>query len=246
MTVVRLLRDDPVLREVRGVQEDVARLVQGYFRDGLSALEDALATSDEADREELVRTAREYFRQAVSREAGAASTRAGEYVALCYDVLDEPQQAKRWLETTYRRCGELHRDAILTFNASKTFGEGLKDDFAPAELRSWLSALVFRKGRIRPVPDDAQGRAFEQCLLLEQHARRLCEQLPARGIDCTPLPAMFREDDAETLLVWDKSSGGMVYGTRDRSGNVRQWTLPRESIPRIAEIVGVPATTTPD
>jgi hypothetical protein len=231
-SIIKLLRGDPLLGDIHRIRDDVARLIRGYFLDGLSALEDAANTTDAERQRHFIEVAREYFRQATNREAGASSSRASEYMALCSEALGRTDDATRGLQSTYSRIQRLHAEYIKPYYAAKTITPrnaliGMRMLLALDERQRFLHSAALKGTRVlsaADVPGTTEQMTKYEIFLLEQQARRLQIELAQRSVVTEPLTYLFANDDIELLIVMVGRIKGWYTYTRTTDGRVRRWS----------------------
>jgi hypothetical protein len=226
LTVVTLLlktlRDDPTVPQLKRLNERVQRLAYGFFLDGTSALEDAIEQHDLHERERLVSLALEYFRQGYSRNEAPWASLCAESVAHCYQALGKSQDAQRWMNHAWERWLADRKAAMESIRRdSKESFKETKEGLSP---RGWL-----REGRIvrdlltaghRPVIElfDSPWSIAEQwqnLFLLESQARRLLNELPMMGIFPGQVSFHFPADAQRPVYINSRKGDYIGYVSYD-------------------------------
>lgn len=156
--VIKLVKGDPVLRAIRGLEGQLADIEEGITRQlaspllaGESALADATSTPSARARTRLLNEAIEYFRNAYHLANGVAAARCAEYVSCTYGLTGEVGNAKSWLVRARDTAVDVH-DAALD-RVLKPMGDIVKDavfDLRVLDIKTvvdserWISEFVQR------------------------------------------------------------------------------------------------------
>jgi hypothetical protein len=223
--LLKMLRDDPTVPQLKQLNERIQRLSNGSYLDGISALEDALGQQNISERERLVSLALEYFRQGYSRSEPPWSSLCAESVARCYQALNKPLDARRWMERAWDRWLSDYKSILANISRDKKAKlKYVKEDVG---LQSWMAlAKVVRNGLVgrRTITEisDTQWSVADQwqtLFLLESQARRLREQLGQMGIVTAEVRLYYPPDAQRPVLINGLNSDYWGYITYD--GEVR-------------------------
>lgn len=88
-------------QEMAQIKDDVRRLVESAYKNGMDALNDATYAQDPARRNELIDQARTEFTHASNQDVPLEAAKAQLLVGACYYELGEMPNAIRWWEQSY-------------------------------------------------------------------------------------------------------------------------------------------------
>jgi hypothetical protein len=226
--LLRTLHSDPTVPQLKLLNERVQRLAYGFCLDGASALEDAVGQRNPAERERLVSLALEYFRQGYSRNEVPWASLCAESVALCYQALGRPEDARRWMLRAWSRVLSDRKAEVESANKASDanlIGD-LKEAISPVSFRVYKRRLGERMaGRIRPVyelfesPFAAADEHWQNVFLLESQARRLIRLLSSMNIKPSDdVHFNFPQEAQRPVYIYAKNTWEYYIGYISRDG----------------------------